>query len=82
MKYRQCVCICARALPVDIMTVVDHLQQLLLTNVLHHHHGADPEDIREAKVDDAVCLAVISTWRYTHIGILRRDFCKKNTRAV
>lgn len=51
------------ALPVNILAVVDHLPQLLLTNVLHHHHGADPEDIREAKVDDAVCWTVVSTWR-------------------
>lgn len=56
---RVCVCV-----PVNILAVVDYLQQLLLTNVLHYHHGADPEDIREAKVDDAVCWTVISTWRH------------------
>lgn len=53
------------ALPVNVLAVVDHLPQLLLTNVLHHHHGADPKDIREAKVDDAIRWVVVSTWRLT-----------------
>lgn len=39
------VCEGGGGLPINILAVVDHLQQLLLTNVLHHHHGADPEDI-------------------------------------
>ena len=47
-------------LPVNILAVVDHLQQLLLANVLHHYHGADPENIRKAIVDDAVGWTVIS----------------------
>ncbi len=63
------VCEGGGGLPINILAVVDHLQQLLLTNVLHHHHGADPEDIWEAKVDDAVCWVVISTWRHTDGGI-------------
>ena len=58
-----CVCV----LPVNILAVVNHLQQLLLANVLHHHHGADPEDVREAVVDDAVCRAVVSAWRQNRI---------------
>jgi len=57
-------------LPVDILAVVHDLQQLLLTHVLHHHHGADPEDVGEAKVEDAVCRTVVSTWRSTDGDLL------------
>lgn len=71
-----CVCACAPVLPVNILAVVNHLLQLLLTNVLHHHHGADPEDIREAKVDDAVCWIVVSTWRPTQMGFQDVHFQK------
>lgn len=42
---------------------MEHLPELLLTHVLHHHQGADPEDVREAKVDDAVSRTVVSAWR-------------------
>lgn len=48
-------------LPVHIMAVLDHLLQLLLSNPFHDNHSADPEDVREAKVDDAVCWLVITT---------------------
>lgn len=66
-----------RAQPVNIQTVVDNLPQLLLTNILHHHHGADPEDIRETKVDDAVCWIVISTWRCADRRVLMMETDKK-----
>lgn len=52
--------------PVDILTVVEHLPEFLLTHVLHHYHCADPEDVRETKVDDAVGGTVISAWRDMH----------------
>lgn len=65
------------AQPVNILTVVDNLPQLLLTNILHHHHGADPEDIRETKVDDAVCRIVVSTWRYADRKVLMMETDKK-----
>lgn len=48
-------------LPVHIMAVFDHLLQLLLSNPFHDNHSADPEDIREAIVDDAVRWLVVST---------------------
>lgn len=51
---------CVR-LPVNILAVCRHLPQLLLSHILHDHHGADPEHISEAKVDDAVGRLVIAT---------------------
>lgn len=60
---RDCVTV-----PVDILTVVQHLPELLLTDVLHDYHGADPEDVREAKVDDAICRTVVSAWRHTRVN--------------
>lgn len=56
------------ARPVHVLAVVDHLEQLLLTNVLHHHHGTDSEDVREAKVDDAVGWMAVSPWTSTNRG--------------
>lgn len=50
-------------LPVNVLAVLYHLQQLLLTGVLHHHHGADSKDVCKAEIDDAVCGEVISTCR-------------------
>lgn len=55
-------------LPVHILTVVQHLPELLLTDVLHDYHGADPEDVGEAKVDDAICRTVVSAWRHTRVN--------------
>lgn len=50
-------------LPVNILAVCRHLPQLLLPHILHDNHGADPEHIGEAKVDDAVGRLVIATWQ-------------------
>lgn len=61
-------------LPVHIMAVLDHLLQLLLSNPFHDNHSADPEDVREAIVDDAVCWLVVSTWK-------RRDRMTFNDRG-
>lgn len=66
LHVRMFACVCVCVLPVYSLAVVNHLPQLFLTNILHHNHGADPEDIREAKVDNAVSWIVVSPWRYRH----------------
>lgn len=50
-------------LPVHILAISHHVLKLLLAGVLHHNHGADPENIRKPIEHDAVCWIVISPWK-------------------
>lgn len=48
------------SLPVHALTISHHVLKLLLAGVLHHDHGADPENVCEPVEHDAVRRGVVS----------------------
>lgn len=54
-------------LPVHVLTISHHILKLLLAGVLHHNHGADPENIGKPIEHNAVCWTVISPWKQKQI---------------
>jgi hypothetical protein len=42
-----------------------------LSYVLHDNHGADPEDVVEAKVHNAVSRLIVSAWRNREMTMVK-----------